>query len=72
MIEKKIPGISNLANKAALNRKTIGIKEKITDITNLATKSALNTKVAEIGNEILDITSFIITPEFNRFKKNKC
>ena len=54
-IENELPGITNLAPKAALNTQATEIDSKIPDITNLATKACLNRKATEIENKIPDM-----------------
>ena len=68
-IKNKIPGITNLAPKAALNEKAAEVETKIPEITNLATKAVLNTKAKEIENKILDDTGLFTTQEFSRLRK---
>ena len=45
-VGNKIPGITNLATKTALNLKSKGTENKIANI-NLVTKAAHNTKASE-------------------------
>ena len=61
-IENKIPDITNLATKAALNTKAADVESKIPDIINLTTKAALNTKAPKTENKIPDTPGFITTP----------
>ena len=69
-IENKIPDLTNVASKPALNKKATEVESKIPDITNLATKAAVNTKATEIEKEIRDTTGFITTPKFNKLTKS--
>ena len=62
-LENKIPNISNLATKAALNK----IENKIPDVTNLVKKSDYDTKIKDIGNKYINTTEFtkLATGTFN-------
>ena len=55
-LENKIPNISNLATKAALNT----IENKIPDVSNLVEKSDFDTIIKDIENK------YITTTEFNK------
>ena len=55
-LENKIPNISKLATKAALN----AIENKIPDVSNLVKKSDYGTKIKDIENK------YITTTEFNK------
>ena len=62
-LENKIPNISNLATKAALNK----IENKIPDVTNLVKKSDYDTKIKDIGSKYINTTEFtkLATDTFN-------
>ena len=62
-LENKIPNISNLATKAALNK----IENKIPDVSNLVKKSDYDTKIEDIGNKYINTTEFnkLATDTFN-------
>ena len=53
-IENKIPNISKLATKAALNT----IENKIPDVSNLVKKSDYDTKIKDIENKYITTTEF--------------
>ena len=64
-IEAKIPDISNLATKTALNT----VENKITDVANLVKKKTdYNTKVTEIENKLNNhnYDKYIDTSKFNK------
>ena len=67
-MEGKIPGISNLATKAALTT----VENKIPDVSNLVKKTDYNTKVTEIENKLNnhDHDKYIDTPELNNLADN--
>ena len=69
-VENKIPDITSLTKKAALNIESVEVESKICDITNLATKATLNEKDTD-WRQNTSCTGFITTPEFNRLTKIK-
>ena len=58
-VEGKIPDVTSLSSKAALNAKAKEIKNKIPNITNLDLKAALNTKAIKIEEKIPVRTIFL-------------
>ena len=62
-IEGKIPNVTNLATKTALNT----IENKIPSISNLVKKTEYNTIVTEIENKLNNHNhdKYITTPEFD-------
>lgn len=66
-IENKIPGINNLAKKAAMNTKAGEFESKIPEITNLVTKVSFN--IAKTEYKMPETTSFITTSKFDRLAK---
>ena len=69
MMENKIPDITNLDIKDALNTKFEELECRIFDITNLATKAPFNAKAADIEHIIPDTTAFFTTHELNTLTK---
>ena len=65
-IENKIPDISNLATKTALNT----IEKKVPGTTNLVKKTYYNTKIAEIESKIPDFSN-LATRSLLTFVENK-
>ena len=63
-IEKKIPDISNLVTKTALNT----YENKIPDISGLVKKTNYNTKITEIEGKIPDVTNLAIETALNTVK----
>ena len=63
-IEDKIPDITNLATKTALN----AVEIKIPSVNNLVKKTDYNAKIEEIEKKITDHNhdKYITTPEFNK------
>ena len=63
-LEKKIPGISNLATKTALT----AVENTIPSVSNLVNKTDYNTKVADIENKLTNHNhdKYIDTQEFNK------
>ena len=53
--ENKIPGISNLATKAALNTDTV--ENKIPDTSGLVAKTGYNTEITKIEGKIPDVSN---------------
>ena len=68
-MKNKIPDLTNVSTKPALNKKATEVESKIPDITILATKAAVNTKATDIEKEIPDTTGSITTPKFNKLTK---
>ena len=62
--ENKIPDITNLATKAALDKNVVEVESKVPDITNLLTKAGHRLMV-----KYLIPQSFAATPKFNRSTK---
>ena len=56
-IENKIPGINNLAKKAAMDIKAGEFESKIPEITNLVTKVSFN--IAKTEYKMPETTGFI-------------
>ena len=67
-IEGKIPSISGLATKTALDI----VENKIPNISNLLKKTGYDTKNAEIEKKLTDHghDQYITTPEFNTLAAN--
>ena len=64
VLENKIPDISNLATKTALNT----VQNKIPNVSNLVNKTDYDTKVTEIENELTNYNhdKYIDNWEFNK------
>ena len=60
-IEDKIPGITNLATKTALNAQINEVQGEIPNITNLATTSALTA----VENEIPSVSNLVKKTDYN-------